>query len=750
MVALLLRFRWPYLAVLLVITAWLGSHAARVDVERDNESLNTLDPRENQAYAAVLRDFGSDDDLIVAVADAALLTAEGLQRIARLTDAIAAIDGVEHVFSLTNAVQLVAGPDGAVDAPLLPRPWTNAGIADEARRALDRNPDFTGLLISADRKTAGVVVQLEHREHDVLYREQVIRGIRGLMDGERRDGVELHLSGVAVQKYDVGELVRRDQAVLVPIAIGILAVMLALSMRSLVGVVLPLAVMGVSVVWTLGLYGLCGLRVNAITALLPPILMVLTLTASAHLLHAWLRDEGATDVVARIDGIVRQLWFPCLYCALTSAFGFGSLATSDMPAVRQFGTFAAVGVAVSFLLAMTLVPIGLSFQAPPRHLDTRAHPLDRWLAGCGDLVTAYPRAIWIVFIAITALSLLGLPYLRNNTDLVGFLKSDAPLRRDTLFIDTHLTGVNSIDLVVQRRDGEPLVALDDVERLATLEAEARSQPHITSVTSILPILRQIERAERGDDTLRLPADEESLGYAFDLVDAAAPDQPLIRRVLTDDRTRARLSLRMRAIGTAEAEPILDHLERRGRQILGDAYELSISGPFVQVVRDSNRLVVSQVRSFASAMLLVFLAIGLLFRSLRWTFLSVIPNTIPILWTMGMMGALGIDLSTGTVMIASAVLGLIVDDTIHYLTQYDRVFRGDRAAAIREASRTIGRALVVNNFILIFGFWVGCFGSFKPTIYFSLLSGLTMITGLLCDLLITPLCLLTLDNRKHRP
>jgi predicted RND superfamily exporter protein len=115
--------------------------------------------------------------------------------------------------------------------------------------------------------------------------------------------------------------------------------------------------------------------------------------------------------------------------------------------------------------------------------------------------------------------------------------------------------------------------------------------------------------------------------------------------------------------------------------------------------------------------------------------------MPVAWTGGLMGVFGIDLSTGTAMIASAVIGLVVDDTIHYLSGYRRAFAGDPREAVRSTTSGIGSALVMNNMVLVLGFWVGCFGSFKPTIYFSLLSGVTMISALLCDLLVTPALLL---------
>jgi predicted RND superfamily exporter protein len=730
-------WRFPFLAAVMVVTGLLGWQALKVGIEKDNASLNTRDAEQMAVYDALVATFGSDEDIIVAVRHPRLVSEEGIGFVADLTRRIGAIPGVLHVISLANAEQIVAGEFGAEPAPLIARPVEEATAA----AALDRNPQYDHLLVSRDRTVAGLLVELDAGSGRGGDPAPVIDAMRALVAAPQAAGVEIHMSGIAVQKNDVSRLVDRDQRRLVPLAVIILAITLAFFFRRPAGVVLPLAVTGVSVVWTLGLYGLAGLKINAITALLPPILMVLSVTISVHLMQGWVRsavpggDRGAT-----IDAVVRHLWAPCLFCSLTTGLGFASLAVSDTPAVRNFGIFAAAGVVIAFVAAMTLIPIGLARLAPRELRGNQSGFLDRVLEGCADLATTWPRAVLAVFLVVTVAAVLTIPLVRNNTDLVGFLHEDEPLYRDTLFIDRELMGANAVELLVERQDGGVLATADAVQRLAALEAAILQRPGVDIVLSVLPVLRQIHRAETGGDTLRLPSGDADVATAFDLLEAGA-EQPLVRKVISGDLTQARLSVRLRSMGTADAAPLIEEFVADGRRILGDAYRLVPTGAFHHVVRDSNHLVIAQLESFSLALLLVFLAIGFLFRSPRLTLLSLVPNTAPILWTGGLMGLFGIDLSTGTVMIASAVLGLVVDDTIHFLTQYTRLYDGDGPAAVRGTMHGIGRALVMNNLVLVLGFWVGCFGSFKPTVYFSLFSGVTMISALLCDLLVTPACLL---------
>ncbi len=749
---LLTRGRGPFLCVLLALTVWLGFNAAQVGVERNNESLNSREPGDVAHYEQFKATFGSDEDLLLAVVHPQLLEPEGWRFLDALTRRIAGIDGVRQVYSLANAQQVVSGEAGAELVPLVAGSLADPDVVARARAALERNPDFTGLFISADRHTAGLLIEIADRPGDEQYRAAIIAALRQIIAAESRDGVELHLTGIAVQKNDVSDYIQHDQRLLVPLAVAVLAAVLAGYFRSWLGVLLPLAVTGVSVVWTLGAYHLAGLDVNAITALLPPILMVLSLPVSVHVFHRWLdAPEPTGDRVARLRGVLRELAFPCFFCTLTTAVGFGSLLTSDMPAVQQFGAFAALGVSIAFAVGMTLVPVGLTFVAPPETplVAPQHRAIRRVLAWAAELAVARPWGVLVGFGALTAVTVAGLPLLQNNTDLVRFLKSDAPLHIDTLFIDAHLTGANTLEFIVARRDGAPLTSLDAVRRMAAFEESVLRQPHVTGVSSILAVLRQLQRAEAGDERLVLPDNERDAAYAFDLLEAA-PEQDLIRKMIAADFTRARFNVRIHAVGTAIAAPLADSILADGRRLFGDDYEMSATGTFYQVAETSNRLVDAQMSSFSLALTLVVLAIGVLFRSLKLTIIALIPNVMPIVWTGGMMGFLGIDLSTGTAMIASAVIGLVVDDTIHYLAHFNHVFHGDAAAAVRQTTTEVGAPLLVNNLVLVLGFWVGCFGSFKPTIYFSLLSGLTMITALICDLFVTPASLMIANRRRALP
>lgn len=734
------RWRIAVLAAALAVAAWLGGRAATVGTEHDNESLRTTDAASLAVAADFRAAFGSDEDLLVAVGHPHLLEPDGLALVADLTGRIAALDGVQQVWSLTNAEELVAGEAGAEPKPLL----TPGG---DVRAALERNPDFTGWLVSDDRLAAGLVVQLQDRPGDRDYRSRLVGALRALAPEVAARGGQMHLAGVPVQKIDVSACVDRDQRVLLPAAVVVLGLTLALFFRHASGVVVPLVAAGLTVACTIGAYAASGHAMHAISALLAPVMLVVAMATTVHVYDAWLAGSGPGGP-DRAVAAVRAVFVPALLCAVTTAQGFGSLMIgTDLPAVRQFGLFAAFGTVVAFVVAVVVVPALLSFVTPPRHRESDDHDLTlRFLDATSRLATSRPWAVLAAFGVVTVVLAAGIPRLKTNTDLVGFLGPDAPLRVDSAWIDEHLAGTLPVEFLIRRNDG---TAIDDpatFARIERFEQAALARPHVAGVTSLIALVRQVSRAERGGG-LALPPDAATFRADLDLLDESG--HAMVRRFSSPGMTALRVTVRLHAVGSAESAPLVEAIRDEGQRLLGPGFDVLPTGPLWEVVRDSGNLVRQQVSSFASAIVLVVAAIGLLMRSWTLTLVAMIPNVMPIVWTGGLMGYAGIELSTGTAMIASAVLGLVVDDTIHYLSYYRRQPGGDPVAAIRATSRAVGTPVTVASVSLVLGFWVGALGSFQPTVHFSLLTGLTMITGVVCDLLVLPAALVLLGACRGR-
>jgi uncharacterized protein len=420
---------------------------------------------------------------------------------------------------------------------------------------------------------------------------------------------------------------------------------------------------------------------------------------------------------------------PCLFASLTTVIGFLSLLLSDTPAVRLFGGYAAIGVAISFVVGMTGLAVALSFCRIPREGHHRegfvGRSLSRLLANATELSLSHPRKVVIVTILLCAVGVGGAMRVESNTDLLQFLGEKSRLVSDTRYIDEHLTGTGVIELLISDREGEPINTPEGFRALASYEKTILALPHVRHTLGLVDLLPEDPPPERVDPSLAL---------------VALAAQPGISTLVSPDFRTMRLTIAVESIGTREGAVLIDSLREAAVEKLGDAYEVSETGGFYRIVAESNRLTASQIKSFGVALVFILLSIGVIFRSFQFTALAFLPNVTPLLLTAAIMGFGGIDLSTGTSMIASVMIGIAVDDTIHFMAAFRRSYQGNGDETIRETMRSTGLSLVATTLALSLGFWVAIFGSFEPTVLFALLSGITMWFALAFDLVVLPACL----------
>ncbi|MBD1401460.1 efflux RND transporter permease subunit [Pelovirga terrestris] len=710
------------LVLLLILTGSAIYPALHVDIENDNSSMVSHDPQLKQNYNTFRKSFGNDELLIIALTAYDLLSPEKIRRIHNIRSDLTGINGVISVTTpfLRQSPAAIMSPF----FPVVPPPTTpEAGLP---------------MLLSPDRETALILVDLSA---DIAKQQLALTTIEALINKVHAD-LDLRLTGIPLQKLTVSRLIQRDQMVTIPLAVVILSLLLVFFFRRLSGLLLPLAVMAISLCWTIALYSLGGFALNTITALLPPVVMVLSVTTSVHLYSSWLRGNPLTnDKNHHIIKVVTTLFRPCLFTTLTTAMGLASLLLSNIPAVRLFGGFAATGICLSFVVSFLLVPIVLSFLPQPLgQQNTPSFPLPRILAKLADLSINQPGRVLLVALVSVLFAAIGIPQISNNTDLIRFLKADQQLFRDTMQIDRTFGGVNRIEFMLERADGLPLTHRQDVQQLIIFQQGLKTLPQVIGIDSLLSLLTQQTTAA---DMTFSPDGLDQLTHRWKA--AQESKTGIFTRFSSSDQTRLRLSVRTPVLGTADLAALISNIEKLADPGLGRLYQLTPTGEAYQLAIDSNQLVRSLVSSFSLSLVMILTSILLMFRSFKLLSVALIPNLIPLLWTFGLMGFLGIDLSTGTAMIAAVAIGLTVDSTIHFLAEFQRANSGNCSAAIRWTTTTTGQALSISALVLFCGFAAGGASSFLPTVYFSLLTGTTMLGALICDLVVLPAGLVLMDR-----
>jgi len=656
------------MAVVLV-AAIAAYFATDLRVEQDNESMQSSQARQDPVYTKFKQTFDTESELMLTITRENVCSETGMPQLQRDIEWLSGLNGIQQVYF----------------PPL---------------------SEETSGFVSEDRHTVGLLLTLrvDQAREERLHLLNILR----LEAPERIEGI-VHVVGLPLVKERVAHHIAHDQVVVIPLSLFVMVIMLAVLFRRVAGVVLPLLVVGMSLVSTLGLYAACGLELNSITSLLPPVVIVLSVSAAVHLFDAWnheIRSGAHGDTAIRVA--LLNVWKPCVFTAAMTAAGLLSLCLSPIPAVRLFGLFSAIGVSLSVCFAFIIFPVALGWTKERSALENT--PLmNRFLHTLAEWPGRYPAAILLIALLISLVSVWAGMKVENNTDLIRFFKKNDPTYLAHADVNRTLGSVRSIDLLMQRTDGTLFNPLKDLAPLSAFIEKIEHIPDVVRTDSIIGTL---------------PPDSDA-------------SSSLMERFIADEGRMIRVQIHLADIGSARAATINDRIREFSKTEMGPGWIVQPTGDYYQMVRDSNQLVATLLKSFAITLAVVMGSTCLLFRSFGVLIPAFIPNMLPIIWGAGLMGLLGIDLSTGTTMVAAVVIGLAVDDTIHYLHHFQSFRHLPIRDATRSTTRRIGHALTASTIVLVGGFWMGAFGSFIPTNTFALLTGCMMVSALFCDLLVLP-------------
>ncbi len=731
------RRRWAALAAVLTLAAlpWL----ARLGVDN---SIEVWIDREAQAYSAYrefLDAFGSEEYVLVLYRLPADVDLPFLERLTDLRFELEEIDGVKRVRDL---------------AQVYARGFNLLGL-EAFHRELDESPFYRNFLISTDGKTAATWIELDGGE--LRDRGELVESVQAAIDASSiaellPDG-KVHLAGSPVIDYALDEGSRNASRTLFPLVFLLSAILLLFFFPRPYGVVIPFLSVGAGIIWILALMAVAGRTLNMVTVTLPPLLWVLGLSTSIHLLS---RCRQLLAAGSKLDEAIRhsmaELARPCLLSAFTTALGFGSLVASTMQPVREMGVCAALGIlaclAGNFLLfpflARALPPRPPASEVLPEGCDRgvgQRHPVLHALA---VFVQRHPLPIVVAAAGLGLALLVSLLGLRADANVIGFFKRDSPTAVTYNQVLAGFTGPYSVEILLTP-EREP-VSLDAFRQLDALGSAFASQPGVAKVLSAADLVKKAhQRSTQAPPEVHvLPEDEAAFAQAWQDAGDHLGDE--LDSFYHAGSGTLRLSALAQPMGSAEHRRLLDGI-RSSLSMLDDTWRTRLTGIVPLLVDMQEHLLESQIRSFGLAFLLIGPVIALLLRSVRYAALSLTPNLTPIVLSLGVMSLFDIALDPATVMIAGIALGIAVDDTIHLLESYLRRRRAGLGAddAVDESMQTVGRAMMRTSVVATVGFLVLCFSEFLPLLYFGLFTGLAMVAAMAAALVVLPALLLLAEG-----
>lgn len=612
---------------------------------------------------------------------------------------------------------------------------------EELRQAIAQSSIVEGRLLSSDHQVAVSALFLRDIEPKQMRRR--VEELREYLAAHPPpEGVKVHLGGLPYLRSAIVENIRSDQLVLVPLTLVVCLLLLALALRWLPGVILPIATVGITAVMVVGGMALAGEPMNILNNIIPTLLIIIGISDSIHLIGRY-REEllREDDKVVAGRRMVRAMAVACLLTSVTTAVGLGSLVVSRTVMLRHFGVTAALGVMAAYLVTITFLPAVLTWVKAPSRRDVRRS--GGWLEVAIMRMTAWVlRRPWQV-LSVTAVLLVSAAYvatmLRVDHALLDQFDEDDPVYQTTRLLEAKLDGVRPLEVSLTAPPGtfydpEVLAKVDEVA------AWARARPEVLATISQNDILEQALVLLSDDPNASFANDAEvrALGQLLQAREERA--DPLASWV-DDDRSHMRLQIKVRDVGAQATMKFIAALEDELHRAFEDRpIEYAFTGEAYEGSVGMDAVVGDLLGSLLTAVLIIFVLLAGLFRSLRLGLLSIPPNIIPLVFTMAYMVLRGIPLNAATVITFSISLGLAVDGTIHVLARFreetrDRGFQAH--PALIRAARGTGRAIVVSCVTLMAGFAVLLLSNFVPVRRFGELIAVTVGGCLFATLIVQP-------------
>jgi len=782
-----IRWRWAAIALVTAATAALAAQVPKLTVDNSNEAFLHEDDPERLRYDRFRHQFDPDDRIILILEPPEVFDLAFLERLRALHEELEAeLPYTEEVTSLLNARNTWGRGDELVVEDLLESwPETGADLAALRERVMG-NPLYRNILISENGRFTTVTIKpftfsTKVDEGDVLGAfdapdepgdappppfltveegREIVAALWQILERHRSEAMAIHVIGGAVFDYNFTERMQEDVTAFMSLALGVIGLCLIVLFRRLAGLLLPLCVVIASMVSSMGIMVLLGIPYSVTLNMLPAFLLTVGVCDAVHLLVVVYQRIGVGD--AKDDAIAAALGHSGLAVAMTSittACGLLSFVFSDLKPISQLGVIAPIGVMLAMVYTVVLLPALLSVTPQRRRADDahlgRRSALDLFLARVGDAATAHPGRVLAVTGTVLVVALAGVLQVRFSHDGLNWFPEEDPVYIASVLADREFKGASTMEILIDTEVENGLHAPDTLQRMESSmrrieELDVEGKP-VNKVVSIVDVVKETHQALNANAPAyyALPADRALIAQELLLFENSGTDD---LEELTDSQLRiARMTVRTPWVDAMQYPAFISEIRGSLDAILGGAVSFELTGGAVLFTKVFQGVIHSMARSYAFAFLAITPLLVLLIGNWRQGLAAMVPNLIPIYLVLGLMGWADIPIDVSTLLIGGIVLGVAVDDTIHFMHKFNRYYEqsGDPRWAVRETLATTGTALLFTTLVLTFGFAVYTAAYLNNVQWFGVLAGTATVTAFLADVVLGPALMVLVTRPVER-
>jgi predicted RND superfamily exporter protein len=744
---------WSLIAFLIIVCT-SAIQIQNLSLDASSESLSLEGDNNLELYFATQETFGSDESLVISysVNNGTVLSKDHLTSLRSLRDDLLELEGVSSVTSILDVSLFQSPPLSLVE--LVSDVYTiENGKADRSLIAKEfkNSPLYANNLVSEDLKTTALLIPLATDDPRILIDDELleilIKNIRMTMDAYR-DNASLYLGGVPMIRNDVIDFIKSDLVVFSLAVILTMSIMLTILFRQIRWVLIPITISIIGALFMTGLISSIGWKVTVISANFFSLLLVMTLSVIIHLVVRYreissqhLEQNNSETIRQTLNQMVR----PCLYTVITTIAAFASLTASQVQPVIDFGLMMSIGVTVAFILSFIGFAIVMMLLKKPKPL--REYKKNLILQKLALLSDKKGQSILLGFLIIALVSIFGLSKLSVENSFINYFKKNTEIYQGLNFIDKELGGTIPLEIVFNDFASAYWADAGLREEFHDVHNYLDKIPSIGKVLSIDTFMQVLKESNDG---------KAPNGFLLILGKNNMPDfakSQVLRPHISDETDQIRIVARVKETtpDLKRNELILDIKKSLVEDFYFDEDDFYFTGTFSLYNNLLQSLFASQIQTIFTVFTIIFVLFLIVFRSISIALIAVIPNILPSLIILGVMGFAGIPLDIMTITIAAIAIGIGIDNAIHYISRFkaELLLDGDFIMSMYRAHNSIGVSMFYTATTVAIGFLVLILSNFIPSIYFGIFMAIAMLSAVIVNLTLLPKLLLIFKPRMSK-
>ncbi len=767
-----LRNRLALLVVLLVATGFMAYRASKEKIGYEFARAIPVDNPKYVAYVNFKNKFGDDGNLLlIGVQTDKLFNEPVFNDYVELNNQLKKINGIEEVLSVPYLVNLIKVTQDSVEKlktrAIFPNHHLSQQEIDSCKKVFLSLPFYNGLIYNAETSTYLIALSVNRALFNSSQRTEAVKAITKVTDDfGKKNNIEIHYSGLPFIRTSMSDMIKKEMKIFLIGSLVLSAIILLIFFRSVATMFMSLLVVGMGVVWSLGTMNLLGYNISLLNALLPSLVVVIGIPNCIYFLnkyHAAYKETGNKEQA--LFEMIRRMGIVTLFCNITAAIGFGVFALTKSAVLNEFGVVAGINIMLLFVISFIFIPGVLSYLPAPKPGHTK-YLENKWLLAILDKLELWSLKHQKIVYATTGIVLvfavIGIFRLRSEGFIVDDLPKTDKIYTDLKFFEKNFKGVMPLEIIVdtKKKNGLRNNLFQTFGNIDSLSQYIASSPVMARPLSLVEALKFVRQAYYDGDSASYALPNQFdisviaplLKFKTDSNSAKKTNlAQLVKSFVDSNQQEARISVNMADVGTKKLPGILHDIEKRSAQLFDSTkYTVELTGSSVTFLEGSRFIINGLETSIMWAFALIAVCMLYLFRSIKILLCSLIPNTIPLIITAGVMGWKGISLKPSTVLIFSIALGIAIDITIRFLVNYKQELTNndkDEKQTVINTIHTTGISIIYTSLVLIAGFIIFCFSNFGGTQSLGWLTSLTLIMATLTNLIFLPTLLISLAKKK---